>query len=98
MSLFGSAARGDGDRSSDLDLFVVRARAVAEDDARWRAQVAELGEKAQRWTGNRASVAEVPERALGRLRGSRPAIVANLERDAIHLCGRPVSDLLRAAR
>ena len=34
-SLFGSAARGDGDASSDLDVLVVRPTGSAEGDATW---------------------------------------------------------------
>lgn len=32
VSLFGSTARAEGDTASDIDLFVVRPRGVAEDD------------------------------------------------------------------
>src|SRR6266508_2965124 len=34
VSIFGSAARGDGDTRSDIDLFVVRPARVSEDDSR----------------------------------------------------------------
>jgi hypothetical protein len=36
-SLFGSAARGDGDKDCDIDLFIVRPVAVSVEDPAWRA-------------------------------------------------------------
>src|SRR5687768_219497 len=72
-SLYGSAARGDGDLDSDIDLFVVRPRAVPEEEATWRDQLHRLEQDVTLWTGNRASVAEVPERELRRWRPSRPS-------------------------
>ncbi len=38
-SIFGSAARGDGDTESDIDILVIRPRDVEEDDDRWRSQI-----------------------------------------------------------
>src|SRR6266540_677087 len=44
VSIFGSAARGDGDTRSDIDVFVVRPERVAEDDPRWRTQLDRLSD------------------------------------------------------
>jgi predicted nucleotidyltransferase len=60
-SMFGSAARGDGDLTSDIDLLVIRPRAVKEGDIAWEHQIFLLERDVALWTGNRASVAEVPE-------------------------------------
>jgi predicted nucleotidyltransferase len=38
-SLFGSAARGDGDAASDVDLFIVRPGGIEAEDATWRDQL-----------------------------------------------------------
>jgi tRNA nucleotidyltransferase (CCA-adding enzyme) len=38
VSLFGSTARGDGGTQSDIDLFVIRAGDVDEDEPLWRDQ------------------------------------------------------------
>lgn len=38
-SAFGSAARGEGDQHSDIDLFVVRSASVAEGDPGWIDQI-----------------------------------------------------------
>lgn len=93
-SLFGSAARGDGDTRSHIDLFVVRPADVLEDDDRWRAQVDGLAGRIERWTGNRASISEVAEPEIPRLSIDPPPIVEQLRSDAIVFAGRALSDLL----
>ena len=95
-SIFGSAARGDGDTRSDIDLFVVRPPGVAEDDRRWRAQLERLSDRVYAWTGNHAGLSEVPAADLRRLRRERPAVVEELGRDAITLAGPAVRELLGA--
>lgn len=93
-SLFGSAARGDGDAKSDIDLFVVRPKATDEDDEEWRSCVEDLTESVERWTGNVASIIELPEDKLPALRKRRPPVLSGLTRDAIDLAGLPVRKLL----
>ena len=93
VSLFGSAARGDGDTASDIDLFLVRPDDVQEHDAMWREQVARLADHIYRWTGNRLAVAEVDAREVRRLRQDRPAIVEALSADAITIAGPDAADL-----
>jgi hypothetical protein len=53
--LFGSAARGDGDESSDIDVLVLRPDEV--DDA-WDDQVEQFATAVTAWTGNRCAVIE----------------------------------------
>lgn len=97
VSLFGSAARGDGDTRSDIDIFVVRPAGVSEEDRDWRAQLDSLALQVQRWTGNRAGIVEVAENEIPRLRtGARP-IVAELRTDAITLAGPEADTLLGSA-
>jgi predicted nucleotidyltransferase len=95
-SLFGSAARGDGDSSSDIDLFVVRPDSVEADDRAWREQIERLPGEVRDWTGNHANVVEVPESALADLRRRRPAVVDSLETDALTLVGAEAAALLEA--
>lgn len=97
-SLFGSAARGQGDAESDIDLFVVRESAVEANDPRWRAQLDGLARSIRRWTGNRAGISEISETDLERLRTERPAIVAELESDAVALFGAETATLLDRRR
>jgi predicted nucleotidyltransferase len=93
-SLFGSAARGDGDERSDIDLFVVRPASSGADDPAWREQVDQLAEAVREWTGNYASIAEISESELTRLLRDRPPIAEALREDAIDLAGEPTRRLL----
>lgn len=95
-SLFGSAARGDGGLESDVDVFVVRPAGVSEDDPQWRAQLEQLVDHVQAWTGNRAGLSQVSASGLRWLRRERPAVVQELRRDAITLAGPEPAALLRA--
>jgi predicted transcriptional regulator len=94
-SLFGSTARGDGDASSDIDVFVVRPGGVDEDDATWRHQLDGLAEGIRRWTGNHAGIAELSTDQLASLKRRRPPILKELDADAIALFGPDVGTLLR---
>lgn len=93
-SLFGSAARGDGDASSDIDLLIVRRADVDPDDAHWRGQVDRLADLVRRWTGNNAGIAEVSEGELPRLRKDRPPVVEEVSEDAVDLAGEATRKLL----
>lgn len=94
-SLFGSAARGDGDTSSDVDLLVVRPAKVDPEDPAWRDQLDALAGRVRRWTGNAAGIAELSESELPRLRKDRPPIVEEVDEDAIDLAGEETRKLLR---
>lgn len=93
-SMFGSAARGDGDAQSDIDLFLVRPALVGADDQAWREQIERLPIDIHEWTGNHANVVEVAEASLGDLRRRRPAIVDSIETDAVTLLGPSAAALL----
>ena len=54
--LFGSAARGDGDRSSDIDLLVVAESDTG--DPAWGMNVATLADHVREWTGNPVQITE----------------------------------------
>jgi predicted nucleotidyltransferase len=94
-SLFGSAARGDGDTSSDIDLLIVRPANLDPEDATWRDQLDELADSVRRWTGNNAGIAEVAEDELPRLRKDRPPVVEEVSEDAVDLAGEDTRKLLR---
>lgn len=94
VSVFGSAARGDGGLDSDVDVLVVRPARVAEDESRWRDQLDGLAASIRRWTGNQAAIAELDEGALARLRDGEAPIAAELRTDAISIWGRPIAELL----
>lgn len=79
--LFGSAARRDGDASSDIDILVVS------DDAALDEFADELAGWVRAWTGNPAQVVGLSTAELRRLRAAKEPIVAGWERDLVVLCG-----------
>lgn len=94
-SVFGSAARGDGTTESDVDILIIRPKAIDEEDEAWRAQVDDLSDAIYRWTGNHAGVADISERELPRLRKERPAVITDVMEDGIALVGKPASTIFR---
>lgn len=94
-SIFGSAARADGNSQSDIDLLVVRPSGVDAEDPIWRRQLDDLATAVLNWTGNDAGVVELPEQDLSKLRRRRPPVLANLDADAITLSGIDIESILR---
>jgi len=94
-SVFGSAASGDGDTASDIDVFLVRPRRVSADDPAWRAQTDMLAEQIHAWSGNHLGLAEVSETELPRV--ARTAAARNIRNDGITIAGKPVEKVLRSA-
>jgi predicted nucleotidyltransferase len=93
-SLFGSAARGDGDAHSDIDILVVRPAAVPDDDAQWRQQISDFETWALERTGNQPRILERSENELAGLRREQPPLLQELRADAVHLAGISVAELV----
>jgi hypothetical protein len=93
VSLYGSAARGDGDTASDLDLFVVRDDSLTGPE--WDDQLAGTGESITAWTGNWVSWFQLDPGHLARMSAKGEPIVSEWLRDAVTLFGPPFPMLLR---
>lgn len=93
VSIFGSAARGDGSIASDIDLLIVRPEQVADDDAQWREQLHRLAEHIQRWSGNRASLHELAPHDLRATLRRREPIIASLREQSVAVTGPEFADL-----
>lgn len=98
VSLFGSAARGDGGTRSDIDLLAVHApfQSPNEQEA-WDDQLARSGEAIHRWTGNWVGWFQVSDDDLRRMDAAGEPILMEWRRDAITLFGPPLLTLLRGA-
>ena len=96
MSLFGSAARGDGHTRSDLDLLVVRTDRKKDEEA-WERQLYDSGERILAATGNQAAWFVTTPADLRRAVQVGEPIVGEWRRDVVHLAGRRLDPLLREA-
>jgi DNA-binding transcriptional ArsR family regulator len=93
VSAFGSAARGDGDERSDIDLLVVRPQTTGSDESRWEAQIDDLRQRVRAWTGNRAQIVELDRDELRRATARGERLVGEVRRDGIGLMGDPFASL-----
>jgi len=93
-SMFGSAARGDGGASSDIDLFMVRRNEVNVENDEWEAQLDNLAAEVRRWTGNRATISQAGETELSRMQQAKRPILDELRKDAITLFGADLAAVL----
>lgn len=98
VALFGSAARGQGASSSDIDVLVIRPDAIDQEHSGWATQLMELAVGVRRWSGNACEVLEYAKQEFAALVQSGDALVDNLRRDAIGLVGTSPKELTRGAR
>jgi hypothetical protein len=98
VSLFGSAARRDGDSSSDIDMLLIRPDSIGEDDERWAAQVGALRDSVFAWTGNRCQVFEVGQLQFADHVRTADPLVDAWRRDGIRLFGTDIESLVRTAK
>jgi predicted nucleotidyltransferase len=93
--LFGSAARGDGDRHSDIDVLLVTTGAV--DRQPWAERVGRLADQVRRWTGNPAQIVEHTRRTFTALVRHDNPLIAALRSDGIPLTAKSRPLLRRVA-
>lgn len=86
-SLFGSAARGDGDAGSDIDILVIRPETVGEDESPWSDQVDRLRDQVRAWSGNNCQVFQVDPSRLAQHVRARDRLVEDWLRDGITVAG-----------
>ena len=97
VTIYGSAARGDGDLDSDIDLLV-----VAPDDAvpggyTWHGTAAsELLDRINAWTGNRAELTEYPESEVRAMARERHALLDEVVREGVTVFGSSLDDIVRS--
>lgn len=91
--VFGSFARGEADRRSDLDVVLVRPAAIDGEDAEWRAGIEQWTEHARRLTGNRFELLEVGEGEVGCLLRSRKQLWLDIQRDGVTVHGVTIDEL-----
>lgn len=97
-SLFGSAARGDGDTTSDLDILLVPPPGLSGDEPAWTEQLSGTAERLRRATGNNVAWFEVSRADLRRAVRAKEPIVDEWHRDAIRLAGVDLPTILRSIK
>jgi hypothetical protein len=95
-TLYGSAARRDGDANSDIDLLLIRpALPSGIRQRRWNPDVHELRGGVKRWTGNALHVVDWNVPTLLRAMSRRESLLDNVDRDGVVLVGLPFYELRR---
>ena len=90
---FGSFARGEADAHSDIDLAVVRADDVDDDDEGWAESIDAWRRQVRTLTGNDVEIIEATAcEATRKLRG-RSELWRNIKRDGIVVYGRALDEL-----
>lgn len=80
--MFGSAARGDGDRHSDIDLVVV-SRVETSDD--WETQTGDLASLIRASAGNDVQILDYSKREFRRLVSEANPLIRSLREDGVEL-------------
>lgn len=91
--VFGSLARGEADRLSDIDLVVVRAADVNEDHEPWVAGLERFRVRVRRLTGNRVELVGVGEEEIARFLGGRRPLWRDVAREGVVVFGRTLAEL-----
>ena len=97
-AVFGSAARGDGDPGSDIDLFIVRSDDVDESNPTWASLVDDLARCVLRWSGNHASVIQANQAQVTSMVRRGEPVVDELRADAVPLTETTVLPAQRTRR
>ncbi len=86
-SLFGSAARGDGDATSDIDILLVKPDLEVRQVEEWDVQVDGLRERVHALTGNRCQAFVLTRDRLAEHVAALDPLVKSWADDGVHLVG-----------
>lgn len=98
-SLFGSAARGDGDTVSDLDILLIHEDGAGPQDetSGWATQLAASRQRVLAATGNYVSWFEVSRSTLSQAITEKEPIIDKWRQDNVHLAGDRIATVLTEA-
>jgi predicted nucleotidyltransferase len=85
--VFGSFARGQADRDSDIDVMVIRDDKVDEDDESWSESLEGCRGQVQAITGNRVELLHVSASEAARKLRGRSELWRNIQRDGVVVTG-----------
>lgn len=97
--LFGSFARGDADRDSDIDVLLVRPDSPTElDEDAWLEQLDGLDRRIRAWTGNAAQIVDLSPATLGTMARDADPQVDSWRAEDIQVYGETLLEVLRRLR
>jgi predicted nucleotidyltransferase len=85
--VYGSLARGEANRASDIDVVVVRPEGIDEDDEDWSLSLERWRTHVARASGNRVEVLELAAAELAKRLSSRAPVWQEIRRDGIVVHG-----------
>jgi predicted nucleotidyltransferase len=98
VALYGSAARQDGDTTSDIDLLLIRQTRIGADNTTWQEQTSRLRELVTAWTGNDCQLYDINRNDLSRMAIQADPLLTSWRRDAIPIAGADIRRILRETR
>lgn len=91
--IFGSFARREADRQSDIDALIVRPDEVGDDDDAWASALEQWRQRARGITGNPVEVLEVDRAEAARKLSSKSPLWRDIARDGVVLTGATIEEL-----
>lgn len=90
--VFGSFARGEAERDSDLDTVVIRPSGLGEDDEEWAASVEQWRRSVQALTGNPVDILEIDADEAAAVMNSNRQVWRDVRRDGRVVYGLSIDD------
>ena len=94
-SVFGSAARGDGDVTSDLDVLVIRPDNIEPETDAWSEQLRSAAGRLRRAIGNPVAWFDTSRDELRQAIAAGEPILQQWRLDSVHLTGSTLATVLR---
>jgi predicted nucleotidyltransferase len=93
-TLFGSAARGTGSASSDIDILLIKPERAERSSATWADQRFETSQHLQLVIGNNILWFDLTQSELLRANRAKEPLIAQVKREGVHLLGEKVETML----
>lgn len=98
LIIFGSFARREADRHSDIDALIVRPDGVDEDDETWAAGLEQWRDVVRSVTGNRVEVIETDRAEATEKLAGRQSVWQDIASDGVVVYGATLDELRGAVR
>lgn len=97
VTVYGSAARGDGDLDSDIAILVVAPDSAVPGEYTWQGSAGgELLDRVHAWTGNRAEITEYLLSEVRAMARAHHGLLDEIRRDGVTVFGPSLDAVLRS--